>query len=141
MEHLTQEELRNLPVSPKKLILLEHISSCSVCSLRLSEILSKQELIPAPHYMKQALLLKKERLKQKKQEFSRYCIKVSVAVAASLAAVFLSDASLGFISRPAALETASLEKTLSRKLYYGSNSIHETILRFTDTLLGQETPQ
>ena len=139
MDHLTQEEFNLLPVSPKKLIYLEHISSCPVCSLKLSEILSGQKL-HAPHYLKPMILLRSERLKQKKQDFSRYCMKVTIAVAASLAVVFLSDASLGFISRPAYSEAAARENTLSHKIYHGTSFVHEKILRFTDSLLDQETP-
>ena len=88
--HLKDSELATLDTNKNQQALLKHIRDCPFCSKRLAQILQK-DILPAPHYLKQNILAKKQYLKRKKQEFTVYCIKIGLAVAACLAIIFLSN--------------------------------------------------
>lgn len=140
-EHLTKEELISLDTSPNKLILLEHIGSCPLCSGRLAQTLLGQDMISAPHYLKQNILAKGRQLKQKKKEFHIYCMKIGFAVAASLAVILLSDAAdISFMEiRP---QKTYMEQTTQRqdisdihqRIYRSTDKLNQKIINFTDSL-------
>lgn len=139
-QHLTKEELASLSSSPDKIRLLTHIASCPICSRRLSEALSAQEQLPAPHYMKRNILGKARRMEQKKREFHTYCMKVGLAVAASLAIVLLSSATDLTAPVKRLPNTYTQQKVpqetpdLSMKIYRSTNKINQKIVDFTDSL-------
>lgn len=142
--HVTDFELAELYTIENRLPLLEHIANCSICSERLAKSLSEQDILPAPHYLKQKILAKKQYQKQKKKEFTAYCVKIGLAVAASLAVILLSDTTESFSSlnlREQKTEMASIKfsaktkKNLSQEIYDGTDIINKKIITFTDNLV------
>lgn len=139
--HLTDSELANIDNAKNSFALLEHIRACPFCSERLAQSLLRNT-IPSPHYLKQKILAKKQYQKQKKQEFTVYCVKVCFAVAASLAIIFLSDTTKDFSSQELwqsktriAQETASKQtQNISQDIYRKTDIINQKIINFTDSL-------
>lgn len=142
--HLKDSELAEIYTMDNQLALMEHIKDCPFCSERLVKSLSAsaKTMVHAPHYLKQKILVKKQYMKQKKQEFTIYCIKISLAVAASLAIIFLSDITESFSSfdlRPSEIRTVpetapKPKRDLSLEIYRGTDVINQKIINFTDSL-------
>ncbi len=139
--HLKDSELATLDTNKNQQALLKHIRDCPFCSKRLAQILQK-DILPAPHYLKQNILAKKQYLKRKKQEFTAYCIKIGLAVAACLAIIFLSNPTENFSSLEryppkATTIPETIEKPkrdLSQDIYRGTTIINQKIIDFTDNL-------
>lgn len=139
--HLKDSELATLDTNKNRQALLKHIRDCPFCSKRLVQILQK-DIVPAPHYLKQSILAKKQYLKQKKQEFTVYCIKIGFSVAACLAIIFLSNTTENFSSLeryppktttiPEIMEKP--KRDLSQDIYRGTTIINQKIIDFTDNL-------
>ncbi len=141
-QHFTAEELASVDTMEDRMLMLKHIASCPLCSERLSETFPAQKQIRAPHYLKRSILAKARRMEQKKREFHAYCMKIGLAVAASLAVVLLSGATESFVP-PKHLQKIDAQSEIPRekpdisiKIYRGTDKINQKIIDFTDSLFG-----
>jgi hypothetical protein len=130
--HLTKVSLDMLKegsLSENELIIIsEHISICKDCADALAGIFSDNELVCAPSGFEQEILSKIKRQKEKETQFIFYSLRV--AMAASIALIFVFSSQLNFIAN-----TKSKTLDVNPMSISSINTINENLNDFSQKII------